>query len=213
MLDTDPQNRPFLILPASLKSFTSRRKVIATLGLATTAFCASSIQSQAGWFSKKEPSVKVDNFPEEWVRSQGSSLTGYIKYLDSLKLKNIATDTVISAHAKERGNVWNTLPPRRWWKRMGHTLRIVDRISTTMNVPVKEIVSAYRCPKYNARCSGAKRRSWHQANVAVDVKFDTSAHNVTRAARSLRERGLFKGGVGSYSSFTHIDTRGTNVNW
>lgn len=96
---------------------------------------------------------------------------------------------------------------------MGYTLRVIDRISVTMKVPVKEIVSAYRCPAYNAQCEGAKARSWHQANVAVDVQFETSAHNVTAAARSLRDRGLFKGGVGSYSSFTHIDTRGQNVNW
>ena len=82
-----------------------------------------------------------------------------------------------------------------------------------MNVGVKEVVSAYRSPAYNARCAGAKRRSWHQANVAVDVKFHTGARNVTATARNLRDRGLFKGGVGSYSSFTHIDTRGQNVNW
>ena len=128
-------------------------------------------------------------------------------------MRNISAQDVISAHAKERGHVWNTLPPRQWWTRMGYTLRVIDRISSEMNIPVKEIVSAYRSPQYNARCIGAKAHSWHQANIAVDVKFDTSARNVTKAARSLRDRGLFKGGVGSYYSFTHIDTRGTNVNW
>lgn len=96
---------------------------------------------------------------------------------------------------------------------MGYTLRVVDRVSTAMNVPIHEIVSAYRSPSYNSRCQGAKTGSYHQVNVAVDVKFDTSARNVTRATRTLRDHGLFKGGVGSYSSFTHIDTRGTNVNW
>ena len=60
---------------------------------------------------------------------------------------------------------------------------------------------------------GAKSGSWHQANVAVDVKFPERASKVTAAARSLRERGLFKGGVGGYWNFTHIDTRGENVNW
>ncbi len=137
----------------------------------------------------------------------------YAQYLNTLKLQNITAQDVISAHAKQRGPVWNTLPPRQWWTRMGYTLRVVDRISSMMDVPVREIVSAYRSPAYNARCSGAKARSYHQANVALDVQFETSARNVTHAARSLRDRGLFKGGVGSYSSFTHIDTRGTNVNW
>jgi hypothetical protein len=147
------------------------------------------------------------------VRLQGRNIKDYTHYLNSLKLRNISAQDVIAAHAKERGSVWNMLPPREWWTRMGYTLRVVDRISSEMRTPVKEIVSAYRTPAYNARCGGARTQSWHQANVAVDVQFDTSARNVTSATRSLRDRGLFKGGVGSYSSFTHIDTRGTNVNW
>lgn len=210
-------------------SFTSRRKLLGTLGIATTALCATSLPASAGflWFGKKEndlpvvkvkasgarPSKNVGGFPEEWVRLQGGNLNGYASYLNSLKLQNISAQQVISAHAKKRGSVWNTLPPKQWWKRMGYTLQVVDRISSTMGVGVKEVVSAYRSPAYNARCAGAKRRSWHQANVAVDVQFHTSARNVTATARNLRDRGLFKGGVGSYSSFTHIDTRGQNVNW
>lgn len=209
-------------------TFINRRKVIGTLGLATTAFCASSVPASAGWFwqkkdelpvvkvksvSGKAPSKNIGGFPEEWVRLQGRNLNDYAKYINSLKMRNISAQEVIAAHAKERGAVWNMLPPRNWWTRMGYTLRVVDRISSEMRVPVKEIISAYRSPAYNARCGGAKRQSWHQANLAVDVKFETSARNVTVAARSLRDRGLFKGGVGSYSSFTHIDTRGTNVNW
>lgn len=224
------------ILPAHpSESFTSRRKVIGTLGLATTALCATSGTASASWFGKKKdelpvvkvksvpsdarigrgaaPSKNIGGFPEEWVRLQGRNLTDYANYLNSLKMRNISAQEVIEAHAKERGSVWNMLPPRQWWTRMGYTLRVVDRISSEMRVPVKEVVSAYRSPAYNARCGGAKRQSWHQANVAVDVQFDTTARNVTTAARSLRDRGLFKGGVGSYSSFTHIDTRGQNVNW
>ena len=216
-------------------SLLSRRKVIGTLGVATVALCSSTGTAGAMWkwggmndgpvvkvktipsdsrFGKvAAPSKNVGGFPEEWVRLQGRNLKDYTNYLNSLKLRNISAQDVIAAHAKERGSVWNTLPPREWWTRMGYTLRVIDRVSSEMRTPVKEIVSAYRTPAYNARCGGAKRQSWHQANVAVDVQFDTSARNVTYAARSLRDRGLFKGGVGSYSSFTHIDTRGKNVNW
>ncbi len=222
-----------LPLPVS-ESFTNRRKVIGTLGLATTALCASSVSASAGWFGKKNddlpivkvnsrasysrssrsaPSTAVGGFPQEWVRLQGRNLNDYANYLNSLKLRNITAQDVIAAHAKQRGTCWNTLPPKQWWTRMGYTLRVVDRISSTMDVPVKEIVSAYRSPAYNSRCAGAKKRSWHQANIAVDVQFETRARNVTLASRSLRDRGLFKGGIGSYSSFTHIDTRGQNVNW
>lgn len=225
-----PIQIPSIITPDS-PDFISRRGVIGKLGLATTALVASSSVASAGLFgsnkedikvvkvrdtgtgSKSKPSQKIGGFDQEWVRLEGRNLTNYVDYINSLKLKNISAQDVIAAHAKKRGNVWNRLPPRKWWTRMGYTLRVVDRVSSSMNTPVKEIVSAYRVPQYNARCSGAKKQSWHQANVAVDVRLDTSARQVTAAARSLRDRGLFKGGVGSYSSFTHIDTRGTNVNW
>lgn len=223
-----PIHSPSIITPSS-PDFVSRRGVISTLGLATTALFAGSMNASAGWFgSDKEdipvvkvnttgntskPSQKIGGFDEEWMKLESRNLTNYVAYINSLKLKNISTQSVIEAHAKKRGNVWNRLPPRQWWTRMGYTLRVVDRVSSEMKVPVKEIVSAYRTPAYNSRCGGAKKQSWHQANVAVDVRFDTSARNVSTAARSLRDRGLFKGGVGSYSSFTHIDTRGQNVNW
>lgn len=223
-----PIHSPSIITPDS-PDFVSRRGVISTLSLATTALFAGSMNASAGWFgSKKEdipvvkvkttgstsnPSQKIGGFDQEWVKLEGRNLTNYVNYINSLKLKNISAQDVIEAHAKKRNNVWNRLPPRQWWTRMGYTLRVVDRVSSEMKVPVKEIVSAYRTPAYNARCGGAKRQSWHQANVAVDVRFDTSARKVSSAARSLRDRGLFKGGVGSYSSFTHIDTRGQNANW
>ena len=211
----------------SLESMASRRSVIGTIGLAGSALCASALPANAFWFGSKKnelpvvdvktaggkPSQTVGGLPAEWLKREGSNVKNYAKYLNSLKLKNISAQQVISAHAKKRGNTWNTLPPKKWWKRMGYTLRVVDAVSSSMNVGVKEVVSAYRSPAYNARCAGAKRRSWHQANVAVDVKFHTGARNVTAVARNLRDRGLFKGGVGSYSSFTHIDTRGQNVNW
>ncbi len=231
-----PISSPSIITPDS-PAFVSRRGVISTLGLATTALFAGSMNASAGLFGSGEgdvpvvkvktttptskttstttskPSQKIGGLDEEWVKLEGRNLNNYVTYINSLKLKNISAQDVISAHAKQRGNVWNRIPPRQWWSRMGYTLKVVDRVSSEMKVPVKEIVSAYRCPLYNSRCSGAKRQSWHQANVAVDVRFDTSARQVATAARSLRDRGLFKGGVGSYSSFTHIDTRGVNVNW
>jgi uncharacterized protein YcbK (DUF882 family) len=92
-------------------------------------------------------------------------------------------------------------------------LKVADRIAAELGEPVKEVTSAYRSPSYNRRCAGAKSRSWHLQNYALDVKFDTSAWNVARAARYLRSKGVFKGGIGRYSTFTHVDTRGQNVDW
>lgn len=230
--------KPFLNQPLQSSpsdSFIGRRKVIGSLGLAASAICVSSNSASAFFGRKKDdlpivkvspapgdparnnqrgaPSPQVGGLPQEWVKLQGGNLNQYVNYINSLKLRKISAQQVVSAHAKERGNVWNSLPPKQWWNRMGYTLRVLDRIALEMDLPCEAIVSAYRSPQYNARCAGAKRGSWHQANVALDVKFPTQSSRVAATARNLRDRGLFKGGVGRYGSFTHIDTRGTNVNW
>jgi hypothetical protein len=208
-----------------------RRRVIGGLGLAglgllvssTSASAASShsgaapkvtVQTQARQSTRPEsPRLDLSGVPEEWARNQGSSLPEYSRYLTNLRLRSISPQQVIEAHAKSHGSIWNALPPKTWWTRMGYTLRVADRIALEMNVSEVEIISAYRCPAYNAHCEGAKSGSWHQANVAVDVKFPARASQVAAAARNLRSRGLFKGGVGGYWNFTHIDSRGENMDW
>lgn len=157
--------------------------------------------------------VHLPDLPEEWQVRQGAALGEYLKFLGTLKMQKVRPSQVIEAHAKSKGGVWNMLPPKTWWLRMGYTLRVVDRVAVAMNVSDVEIISAYRHPAYNARCAGARAGSWHQANVAADVKFSASPTQVAHAARYLRDKGLFKGGVGRYSGFTHIDTRGENADW
>lgn len=204
-----------------------RRSVIGTLGLAGLGAFVSS-ESTSAFTSGASPKVNVptrniadpapqglsiSDLPEEWVMRERALLPEYTRYLTRLNLKSICPKQVIEAHAKSHGSIWNTLPPKAWWTRMGYTLRVADRIALEMNVTEVEVISAYRCPAYNAHCEGAKSRSWHQANVAVDVKFPVRASLVTSTARNLRGRGLFKGGVGGYWNFTHIDSRGENMDW
>lgn len=223
-----------IFLPAPDANVTSnalcidRRRMMSGLGLVGLGMVASSAAASGltpGVPSVTVPSQKVagptlqgqridlTDLPPDWARAQGTLLREYTGYLWKLKLKSISPAQVIEAHAKSKGSVWNTLPPKAWWTRMGYTLRVADRIAAEMNVSSVEVVSAYRSPAYNAHCEGAKVGSWHQANVAVDVKFPVRASQVTAAARNLRDRGLFKGGVGGYWNFTHIDTRGENMNW
>lgn len=220
--------------PQASSPVIGRRGALGTLGLAGVGLVASSSSASAFLFKDTTPPVvnvktgsaapvrktgtavqaaSFSEIPSEWASLQGGLLVDYNKYLSALKLQRLTPQQVISAHAKQKGVVWNRLPPKQWWTRMGYTLRVVDRIAVYLNMPVEEVVSAYRCPIYNAQCEGAKVGSWHQANVAVDVKFPIRASMITATARDLRDRGLFKGGVGGYPTFTHIDTRGTNTNW
>jgi predicted Ser/Thr protein kinase len=162
--------------------------------------------------------IDFTDLPPDWVSSQEELLPAFTNYLTSLKLRNISPEEVIRAHAKSKGEVWNTLPPREWWTRMGYTLRVVDRVASEMKAKEVKIISAYRSPAFNALCSHPDcefdgKDSWHQANVAVDFTFPgISPEAVTEACRELRDRGLFKGGVGNHGSFTHLDVRGKTFN-
>lgn len=206
-------SRNTISLPAN--ALQTRRGALSLLGLAGLSLVATAPRAKAfsfGWSTKATP-IDLDGLPEEWVRHQGSTLNDYASHLSSLRLTRITTRQVIESHAKAHGNVWNELPPRVLWRNLGATLKVVDRVAADLDQPVKEIVSAYRTPAYNARCPGAKSSSWHQLNYAVDVRFPTRPSVVTALARTVRSRGLFAGGVGGYGNFTHIDTRGTNLDW
>jgi hypothetical protein len=218
---------------ATDSQLTCRRGVLGTLGLAGLGLLAGTNSAAAFTDIKKSgsmpkvsvptssqntvvrsvPFVLQPDLPEEWASLHVREANDYFRYLNKLGLKRVSPAQVVATHAKSRGNVWNTLPPRVWWKRMGYTLRLVERIALEMNVGQVEVISAYRAPAYNANCEGARTGSWHQANIAVDVKFPVRASKVTSTARELRDLGLFKGGVGGYWDFTHIDCRGENINW
>lgn len=209
----------------------ARRSMLSTLGLTGLGLLATSAAASA--FTSKKPLsspkvsvptsanrpstpairyAPVSDLPEEWT-ARNTTAAAYLRYLKSLNLRSVSPQQVIESHAKSKGSVWNSLPPKQWWNRMGYVLKVVDRIAREMNVSEVEIISAYRSPAYNSRCAGAKSGSWHQANVAADVKFPVRASTVTATARQLRDLGLFKGGVGGYWNFTHIDARGHNINW
>jgi hypothetical protein len=210
-----------------------RRRVLGAWSLAGLGMLASSISARAftsqrndgpgpkvsvptaspSGFSAPVASPTLPDLPEEWVERQGRLAIDYVRYLNGLRMQRVCPMQVLETHAKAKGSVWNSLPPKAWWHRIGYTLRVVDRIAREMNVAQVEVISAYRCPAYNAHCSGARAGSWHQANIAADVKFPVKASQVTATARELRDLGLFKGGVGGYWDFTHIDCRGQNINW
>lgn len=171
-------------------------------------------QSAQGFLFRQSAPLDLSSLPQSWVRHEGErSIQSYVRFLEGLRLKYVTPLQVIQAHAKQKGSLWNNLPPRSMWKAMGGTLKAADRIAAELGKPVREVTSAYRSPGYNRRCPGAKSRSWHMQNYALDVKFDVSPWTVAQAARYVRSKGYFKGGIGRYSSFTHVDTRGQNVDW
>jgi len=192
---------------------TSRRSFLGVLGTATGGFLLSAGETQAFIFGGRVPELDLSAMPSHWVRKQGSLINSYASYLNGLRLKNMTVQQVIQAHARNKGSVWNDIPPRDKWKYMKGTLKVADAVSNRLGQSVKNIASAYRSPAYNSRCPGASPQSYHMQNNALDLQYRTSPRNVYAAAASLRQQGLYKGGIGSYRTFTHIDTRGVNTQW
>lgn len=88
------------------------------------------------------------------------------------------------------------------------TIEVLEALRNWFGRPV-HINSAYRTPKYNRKIGGASR-SRHVVGDACDIRID----GVPPAAIvAYIERFYPKHGVGLYSTFVHIDSRGYRVYW
>lgn len=191
----------------------SRRRFMGVAGAAAAGMLLPLDEAEAGLFGFGYSTSPVQGIPASWVKAKGTDVNRYANYIKSLHLRNITPRMVLAPHFKTRGRVANSLPPKSSWKKMGPTLKVIDRLSREMGAPVKSVLSAYRSPRYNRAVRG-KSRSYHMANLAIDIQFHgVSPWRVASVARFLRKKGKFEGGVGRYSSFVHVDTRGYNVDW
>jgi len=188
-----------------------RRRFMGVAVAATAGLIITSDESDAGLFGYS--SKPVAGIPHSWVQLKGTNVYRYANFVKGLRLRNITPRMVLAPHFKTRGYTTNDLPPKKMWKKMAPTLKVIDKMASEMGVPVKAIISAYRSPRYNYAVRG-KSQSLHMANQAVDVMFHgVSPYYAARVARHLRDKRKFKGGVGRYSSFVHVDTRGYNADW
>jgi uncharacterized protein YcbK (DUF882 family) len=72
------------------------------------------------------------------------------------------------------------------------------------------ITSAYRTPGKN-KAVGGQTYSQHLYGRAADIKVNgVTPKKVAAYAETLLKN---KGGIGTYSTFVHIDTRGTKARW
>lgn len=144
---------------------------------------------------------------------QETDTKAYAAFLTALGLRHLRTADIMAPHFKVRGKVHNGIPPRELWNNMVPTLRVADKLQPLLAVPLVSVISAYRTPAYNAACSGSASQSCHMQNLALDLQFACSPSKVAKAAETLRAQGHFKGGIGRYPGFIHVDTRGHNADW
>lgn len=196
-----------------------RRRLMGLIFCAGAGMLAGASKADAMWsvwdVLKGESGETPDNstVPPSLRGVIGSNGDAYRKFLSRIGFRRISVQQIMDSHAKSRRGVHNTLPPRQYWGNIRTTLIALDKVSGHLGEPVAEVLSVYRCPAYNAMCPGAKSHSYHLRNNAIDVKFHSSPRKVAAMARDMRKAGLFKGGVGRYPDFTHLDTRGFNADW
>lgn len=136
----------------------------------------------------------------------------YRAFLSGLRLRHFSPEEVISYADQVRKGVRNDLPPAELWPNLVPTLWVVDQLRHHLGAPV-HLTSIYRSFDYNAAVGGAPR-SLHMRNQAIDLQV--SGHSpdaVFQALKKMRSAGSFSGGLGLYSTFVHVDTRGTDATW
>jgi len=109
----------------------------------------------------------------------------------------------------------NTDPPEDKYQNIVQLAGVLDKIRTQIGGRIS-LISVYRSPAYNSAIGGASS-SRHMEFDAADFKVIDSGHGNANdwaaVAKQLRSAGEFEGGIGVYSSFVHVDTRGHRANW
>lgn len=144
-------------------------------------------------------------------------MAAFTAMIESLNLKYFKpTEFLVlgNQHFTGRCKGKNTLPPRALWENIKPTARVLDALRERLGAPIRTL-SVYRSPAYNACIPGAAGGSVHMNFMAVDFKCDAAGGPVhwARQLKALRDVGMFKGGIGVYQSFVHVDTRGRNANF
>ena len=137
----------------------------------------------------------------------------FTEYFDSLGIVHFSAEEFTSYFHVHRRGVTNSEPPREMWPNIAPTIRIIDRLRGHFGRPIV-ILSSYRSPAYNRAIGDAATKSYHMQFRALDIAVaGRTPRQVFDQLADWRVAGKFTGGLGLYSTFVHIDTRGYNATW
>jgi N-acetylmuramoyl-L-alanine amidase len=147
----------------------------------------------------------------------GFSMNRFRTFVAGLGLRHFSAEELLfMGHSNAPGGTCagrNSLPPEELWNNIANTARMLDEIRHRLGARCR-INSAYRSESYN-RCVGGESRSLHTLFNAIDFRCEAGTaaqwHRVAKAVRASDPK--FKGGIGKYNTFVHIDTRGREANW
>ena len=137
----------------------------------------------------------------------------FADYFDSLGIKHFKSDEFTEYFHVHRRGVTNSEPARELWGNIVPTIKIVDQLRDFFGRPIT-LLSSYRSPAYNAAIGDAAPKSYHMRFQALDIAVaGKTPRQVFNQLMTWRDAGKFKGGLGLYNTFVHVDTRGYNATW
>jgi hypothetical protein len=131
------------------------------------------------------------------------------RLLEAQGTRYFTADEVFFRGARDARLQLNTDPPRALWPSLLAVVKVADEARHRLGKPLR-INSAYRSPAYNRAISGASR-SVHVQGGALDLSG--SPATLHKILTQMRAEGLFRGGIGRYKTFTHVDVRGRDADW
>lgn len=106
----------------------------------------------------------------------------------------------------------NTPPPKSLWPRAVDLAKVLQEFRNRVGKAVR-VHSMYRSPAYND-CIGGAKKSQHKEFRAADISVaGMKPSELRKIMEKIRKDGVFRGGIGTYKTFIHVDTRGENANW
>ena len=103
-----------------------------------------------------------------------------------------------------------TAVPAKYYANCQKLMNLLEEIRAACGNRAITITSGYRTESYNKKVDGAKQ-SQHLYAAAADIKVSgMGASEVYKLCDTLVGS---RGGVGKYSTFTHVDVRGHKARW
>lgn len=152
----------------------------------------------------------------------GPTAQEFAAYFDGFAFPNFSGSEITPYFSRTRGGVSNSVPPKHLWPNFIQTMVVLQHLRQVLGRPIT-LTSTYRSPDYNRAVGGASQ-SEHVKFRAIDFQVSgLLPAQVAQVLRSLRGKVFlnpatnksftFRGGIGVYATFVHVDTRPNESNW
>jgi lysozyme len=131
------------------------------------------------------------------------------KLLDDAGVRYFTADEVFYRGARDARLQLNSDPPRGLWPSLLAVVKVADEARHRLGKGLR-ITSGFRSVAYNRAIKGAVG-SFHTKASALDLSG--SPATLHKILTDMRREGIFKGGLGKYKTFVHVDVRGKNADW